>query len=106
MRRWMVIGCVLLWAGGAFAADGEALFKSNRCGMCHKADKKATGPSVAKIAEAYAGKKAELEKYLAGKGEAVVEPEKSSKMDKNLEKTKAMSDEERTALASYLLGGK
>jgi cytochrome c len=40
----------------AFAADdGEALFTKNKCGTCHKLDKKTVGPALKDIAAKYAG---------------------------------------------------
>jgi cytochrome c len=52
---------------------------------------------------AYQGKEAQLVKYLNGESEAIVRPEKSSLMKRQIEKTKKLSDADRKALADYLL---
>jgi cytochrome c len=106
MKRWILVGCALLWAAGAYAADGKALFDNNGCAMCHHAEKKGAGPSVQEIAKAYSGKKADLESYLAGKAEPTVEPSKAHMMKHSLEKIEAMSADDRGALADYMLGQK
>ena len=106
MKRLFLVCCALLWAAGAFAANGKTLFEEGRCTMCHHAEGRGAGPSVADIAKAYAGKKAQLEDYLAGKAEPQVEPAKAHMMKRYLEKLEGMSAEERAAIAGYMLGEK
>jgi cytochrome c551/c552 len=85
--------------------QGEAIFKSNGCIFCHKMGR-ATGtiPSLPELAEAYKGKKGQLIQYFKGEAQPIVSPERAGTMKRQLEKTKAMSDSDRTALADFMLG--
>jgi len=87
----------------AFAADGEAIFKQKGCTSCHRPDIDTAGPSLKKIAQAYAGKKEDLVKFLKGEGEAIVDPAKASVMKMQLARIKDLSDAELGALADYIL---
>ncbi len=85
------------------AADGEAIFKQKGCTSCHRPDMDTVGPSLKKIAQAYAGKREDLIKFLKGQGEAIVDPAKASVMKMQLARIKDLSDEEFAALADYIL---
>ncbi len=87
----------------AAGVDGKALFLNNGCVACHQVDKKTVGPALKEVAAAYADKKDDLVKFLKGEGQAVVDPENFAQMKPNLEITKKMSDDERGALADYIL---
>jgi cytochrome c len=91
---------------GAFAGNGEQLFKSKGCAACHQASVDTVGPSLKKIAQAYAGKEADLIKFLKGEGKAIVDPAKFAIMQPQLNATKSMSDEELKAMAEYILSHK
>ena len=60
-------------------------------------------PSLTEISQAYQGKEAQLIKYLKGDSEAIVRPEKGNRMKRQIEKTKALSDSGRKALADFIL---
>ena len=47
--------------------QGEAVFRSNRCSACHKAERSISNPSLKEIAQAYQGQRDRLQKYLQGK---------------------------------------
>ncbi len=98
-----ILTTTMLFCGLSMAADGAALFKQKGCVSCHKADVEAAGPSLKKIAQAYAGKKADLVKFLKGEGEPIVDPAKFSIMKAQLERIKGMSDAEYEAMADYIL---
>jgi len=83
--------------------SGEELFTSNGCVACHQADAKTVGPSLKEISTAYSGNKDGLNKFLNGDGPAIVDPAQEAVMQPQTEATKAMSDEERSALADYIL---
>jgi len=87
----------------AFAADGKALFESNRCGGCHKEEQDGVGPSRKAIAAAYAGKAEALAAFLGGAAEPIMDSSRFSMMKSPLKKTAGLSAEEREALAAYLL---
>jgi cytochrome c len=54
-RYLIAIAASLCVSATAFAAaDGEALFKQNNCGMCHAAASASPGPSLKDIAGKYA----------------------------------------------------
>ncbi|SNZ02452.1 cytochrome c [Persephonella hydrogeniphila] len=92
-----------IFAGGAMAADGEAIFKSKGCSACHKPASKSMGPSLKEIAQAYKGKEGDLVKFLKGEAKPIVDPAKFSMMKPQLSKTKALSDDELKALADFIL---
>ncbi len=101
-----MIKLLILGLGSSFmvmAADGEAIFKQKGCTSCHRPDMDTVGPSLKKIAQAYAGKREDLIKFLKGQGEAIVDPAKASVMKMQLARIKDLSDEEFAALADYIL---
>jgi len=97
---------VAVMAAGSFAADGKALFQSKGCTACHQAAADTVGPSLKKMAAAYAGKEADLIKFLKGQGKAVVDPAKEAVMKPQINTTKAMKDDELKALAEFILSHK
>ncbi|WP_457643401.1 c-type cytochrome [Persephonella sp.] len=88
---------------GAFAADGEAIFKSKGCASCHQANVDTVGPSLKKIAQAYKGKEADMIKFLKGEAPAIVDPAKFGIMKAQLNNIKGLSEEELKALAEFVL---
>ncbi|RUM60562.1 MAG: cytochrome C [Persephonella sp.] len=91
---------------GGDVTKGKQLFTANGCTACHQEKADTVGPALAKIAQAYAGKKEDLIKFLKGEGKAIVDPAKFSIMQPNLAKTKALSDGDLSALADYILSVK
>ncbi len=86
------------------ADEGESIFKSNRCGACHKPDTSAAGrPSLKEISQAYHGKEKQLEAYFKGESEPIITPEKAGSMKRYIEMTKALSDADRNMLVDYLM---
>nr|5Z25_A Chain A, Cytochrome c552 [Aquifex aeolicus VF5] len=49
----------------------KAIFQQKGCGSCHQANVDTVGPSLAKIAQAYAGKEDQLIKFLKGEAPAI-----------------------------------
>jgi len=90
----------------SFAADGKALFQQKGCTACHQPAADTVGPALKKIATAYAGKEADLIKFLKGEGKAIVDPAKEAVMKPQLNTTKALKDDERKALAQFILSNK
>jgi cytochrome c551/c552 len=91
----------------ALSADeqGKEIFKSNGCIFCHKMGRSTgTIPSLPDLAEAYKGKKEQLIRYFKGEAHPIIEPERAGTMKRQIEKTKAMSDSDRAALADFMLG--
>ena len=100
----LVIFTILLLSGlEAKAEDGEDVFKSLRCGICHKVDTGKTNPSLMEIAQAYKGKESRLISYLQGESDPLVKPEKGGIMKGYIKKTKTLPDEERKSLADFIL---
>ncbi len=83
--------------------DEKTVFKSLKCGICHKVDTGKAYPSLREIATVYNGDREKLISYLQGKSAAIVNEEKSKTMEKYLEKTKALSDDELKSLAEYMM---
>lgn len=101
------IFCVIWFVGinTAIANEGETIFKSQGCMLCHKMESASkVNPSLTEIAKVYQGKKEQLIKYLQGEAKAIVKPERANLMKRYIEKTKKLSDTDREALADYLLG--
>jgi cytochrome c551/c552 len=89
----------------AGADEGETIFKSQGCIVCHKKESSSkVNPSLTEIQTAYQGKPEQLIKFLNGESEAVVRPQKASIMKRYIKRTKALSNAERKALAEYILG--
>jgi cytochrome c len=82
---------------------GEAIFEAQRCGACHKPDTGQMNPSLKEIAQAYQGKEEQLIKYLRGEAEPSIRPGKAAVMNRPLEKTKGLSDEDRKALTDFMM---
>ena len=101
---WMVSVIFIVALNTAMADEGETIFKSQGCISCHKkASTSKINPSLTEISLAYQGKEEQLIKYLKGESEAIVRPEKSNRMKRQIEKTKALSDSDRKNLVDYLL---
>jgi cytochrome c len=89
-----------------FSADnpGEKIFKSKGCIFCHKLKgPSGTIPSLSELAKAYKGKKEQLIRYLKGDGKPIIKPERAVTMKRQLEKTKAMSDSDRSSMVDFML---
>ena len=101
---WIICAVWFVGINTASANEGETIFKSQGCMLCHKTESASkVNPSLTEIATVYQGKEEQLIKYLQGEAEAIVKPEKASLMKRHIEKTKKLSDTDRKALADYLL---
>jgi len=98
-----ILSVAIFLCGYAWAVDGAALFKQKGCNACHKPNVEAAGPSLKKIAGAYAGKKADLVKFLKGEGKPIVDPARFAIMQAQLARIKGLSDAEYEALADFIL---
>lgn len=98
---------VLLFFITALSANqqGELIFKSRGCIFCHKPEGISSGtiPSLFELAKAYEGKQNQLIRYFKGEAQPIIKPERSFTMKRQIEKTKAMSDAERTALSEFII---
>jgi cytochrome c551/c552 len=91
-------------AAASIAAEKElTVFESRGCGVCHKPEALGTFPSLKEIAQSYQGKEDHLISYFKGEAEPIVQPARTSMMKGYIEKTKALSDAERKALADSML---
>jgi cytochrome c len=104
-KETLIVLGILLIAPMSFGGEnGEILFKSMGCMSCHHPEKTSRiNPSLVDIAQAYQGKQQQLIGYLNGQGAALVKPEKAGMMKRFVEKTKALTDPERAALADFIL---
>jgi len=102
---WMISAVCIVTLNTAQADEGETIFKSQGCISCHKKESYSkVNPSLTEIFRAYQGKEEQLIKYLQGESEAILRPEKSNLMKRQIEKTKKLSAADRKALADYLMG--
>lgn len=104
----MILSAILFfYASNLMAGDDEKpLFKSLKCNICHKPDTGKVYPSLEEIATTYKGNSEKLEKYLRGEADSIVNKEKSKTMERYIEKTKALSQEELKSLVDYILSYK
>ena len=102
------IGLVLvvasLWlAANVLAQQQGGIFESLHCGSCHKSDVSAASPSLKEIAGVYQRKEDQLMKYLNAEAGPIVKPAEGNVMKRAIEKTKALSDVDRKALADFIM---
>jgi len=97
----MFLGIMEVWA-----VDGETIFNAQGCAACHKPAVSKIGPSLKELAQAYQGKEGQLIGYLKGEAEPIIEQAKASMMKRPLEKTKSLSEEDRKALADFMMSHK
>ena len=103
-RMILVLFFAGLWlAVNVGAQQGGDLFESLRCGGCHKAAVSKAPPSLKDMAGAYHGKEDQLASYLKGESGPIVKPAEGNMMKRALEKTKALSDADRKALADFIM---
>jgi len=96
--------CLFFVSALSAGEQGEEIFKSKGCIFCHKLGRSSgTIPSLPDLARAYNGKQQQLVRYLNGEADPIVKPERAITMKRQIEKTKALSDSERTALADFML---
>jgi cytochrome c551/c552 len=99
-------------SGTAFAADGSALFTAKACVACHHPDKDQSamglGPSLKMISAAYAEDKDGLVKFLNADPAAApkVNPALYPIMQGQQMMTKTWTDEEKAAVADFILSNK
>ncbi len=101
MRKALLL--ILLAGGSAVAEEGASLFVSKGCASCHPPRKEGMGPSLERIAEAYAGKREDLIRYLKGQGPAIVDPSRDEIMRAQLTMISGLSDEQISAIADFIL---
>ncbi len=92
-----------LSVSSVFASEGEKIFKSKGCTVCHKANINTVGPSLKHISEVYKQKNGDLVAYLKGNAKAIVDPSKAAMMKNYLKPLKSLSDEQIKALADFIL---
>jgi cytochrome c len=90
---------------GSSAGSGEALFTSLKCGACHKPDQKATAVPLTELAKAYQDQ-ARLVNFFKGESPMIVESTKSGMMKGQLKYLETLSDDDKKALADYILSFK
>ncbi|WP_456464264.1 c-type cytochrome [Persephonella sp.] len=83
--------------------NGETIFKAKGCAACHHTKNEGVGPSLSKISQVYSQDKSKLINFLKGKEKPIVDPQKFGIMSPQLNATKAMSDDELSALADFIL---
>ena len=84
------------------AGEGATVFETLKCGMCHKADKKAAAVSLADIAKAYPDK-GSLVKFFKGETKPIMESEKWGMMRGQMTKIASVQEQEKDALADYVM---
>ncbi len=85
--------------------SGAEIFESLKCGACHKPDVDSAGFSLVQIAKAYQTKD-KLAGFMKSGFEPIMESEKKGMMRGQMQKLAALGEEEREALAGYILSFK
>lgn len=109
MKKLTIILLIMLIcpAWGSASEQGQSIFKSQGCAACHRAESNSkVNPSLTDIARAYSGKTDQLIRYMNGEAEPIVKPDKSSMMKRFIKRTRALSDDERRALADFIMSHK
>ena len=89
--------------GRTAGADGTAVFERLGCGHCHKALGQGAAPTLAAISRAYEGDREKIIRFFTGKEKSIFRPESSGKMTERMGMIQALSDEDKAALAGYIL---
>jgi cytochrome c551/c552 len=91
----------LTMAKNVIAQNGETIFNSLHCGVCHKPSSSSIGPSLKEISNAYQNED-DLIKYLTGETKPITKTQ-TEMMDPYLKKTKSLSGAEKKALVDFIL---
>jgi cytochrome c len=106
LRVVTVVLLGVLWASGhSWAGNGETLFQSLKCGACHKPDQKATAIPLSEIARAFQDQ-TKLVSFFKGESPMIIESPKAGMMKGQMKPLGALSEEEKKALADYILSFK
>jgi len=105
MTITLVLLGLLCTSNQSSAGSGEAMFESLKCGACHKPDQKAAAIPLKEIAKAYQDQ-ANLVTYFKGESPMIIESTKVGMMKGQLKNLAALPDEDKKALADYILSFK
>jgi cytochrome c len=105
MTITLVLLGLLCTSNQSDAGSGEALYESLKCGACHKPDQKAAAISLGEIAKAYQDQ-AKLVSYFKGEIPMITESAKAGMMKGQLKNLAVLADEDKKALADYILSFK
>lgn len=90
------------------SGSGFRLFEERGCGACHDRTKDQTiyrlGPSLEQIAEAYKGHEGDLEVFLKGGCDPIVDEARYEIMHGEIVKIKGLSDSQIEDLRKYICG--
>ena len=105
----ILAGAAPLPAGASEEGEiGVQLFEQRGCGACHDRTKDQTlyrlGPSLNQIAEAYKGREADLELFLKGGCDPIVDEVRFEIMHGEIVKIKGLSDSQIRDLRKYICG--
>ena len=116
MKNAALILCTVVMAGIIVSKEGASeekkgglvLYEQRGCGACHDRTRDQTtyrlGPSLEQIAEAYKGREDDLEKFLKGGCEPVVDETGYEVMHGEIVKLKGLSDSQIKDLREYICG--
>jgi len=83
--------------------SGKELFETKgNCVACHQPSQKVIGPSIEEISRIYKERNASIVSFLKEESEPIVDPSQYEVMKTNFAITKAMSDEELSAIEEYI----
>ncbi len=114
MKTNLLVFLIVILAGAALPPAGNSeegeigvqLFQQRGCGACHDRTMDQTvyrlGPSLEQIAEAYQGQEADLELFLKGGRDPIVDEVRFEIMHGEIVKIKGLSDSQIRDLRKYI----
>ena len=84
-------------------SEGQRVFETKGCVVCHKKDMDTIGPSLRTIATSYASKEHTMISYLQGNSAPIVDPARASVMNPQLVKIRTLFEADMQALAEYMV---
>ncbi len=90
----------------AFAGSGQTVYSDLKCGICHKPQKKAAAVPLNEIAGAYQTKEKLLGLFNNPDPKPLIETERWGMMLPHFQDISALSSEDKSALAEYMLSFK
>ena len=86
-------------------SEGEKIFITKGCNLCHDKKSSKLGPSLKKITRYYKSRKKDMTLYFQRKSKPIINPNRGGMMRGQLAKLTILTPEQHFELASYMAGG-
>ena len=98
----VLLGCFFSTSNVSAQANGQELFETMNCVKCHDPEYNKLGPPLKVIASAFE-KDEKLLSYFNGETDPIVKPKMAKIMEGSLRKIIELNDQEKVALASFIM---